>query len=212
MTAPQAGSDLPHSAAAERNRAPILAVLRTLLAPTGRALEIASGTGQHAAHFAAALPGWHWQPTDLRDNGFDAIAARAAQADASNVAPARRLDVLDAQWPSDGPAFAESFDLVYCANLLHISPPECTPALMRGAARHLASAGLLVTYGPYLEGEVPTASSNLAFDAELRRRDARWGLRQLDEVRRHAATSGLALRARHALPANNLLLVFARAT
>ncbi len=212
MTAPQAGSDLPHSAAAERNRAPILAVLRTLLAPTGRALEIASGTGQHAAHFAAALPGWHWQPTDLRDNGFDAIAARAAQADASNVAPARRLDVLDAQWPSDGPAFAESFDLVYCANLLHISPPECTPALMRGAARHLAPAGLLVTYGPYLEGEVPPTASNLAFDAELRRRDARWGLRQLDEVRRHAAASGLALRARHALPANNLLLVFARAT
>lgn len=210
MKQPPVEPDLPCSAAAERNREPILAVLRALLPPVGSALEIASGTGQHAAHFAAALPGWHWQPTDLRSDGFATIAAWARRAGAGNVAPARRLDVLDADWPSEGPAFDRPFDLVYCANLLHISPPECTPALMRGAARHLGPDGLLVTYGPYLEADVPTAASNLAFDAELRRRDARCGLRHLDDVRRHARAHGLALRARHALPANNLLLVFAR--
>lgn len=204
------GPALPYSAAAERNRAPILEVLGSLLAPSGRALEIACGTGQHAAHFGAALPGWRWQPTDRTQQHFAAVAAWAARAGAANVAPARRLDVLAPHWPADAPPFAQPFDLIYCANLLHISPPECTPALMLGAARHLAPAGLLVLYGPFLERDVPTAASNLAFDADLRRRDPRWGLRDLDEVRAHARTQGLALRARHALPANNLLLVFGR--
>ncbi|HMN20760.1 MAG TPA: DUF938 domain-containing protein [Ottowia sp.] len=150
MRPPEPADGLPCSAAAERNRAPILAVLGTLLAPSGRALEIASGTGQHAAHFAAALPGWHWQPTDRTEAQFGAIAAWAARAGARNVAPARRLDVLERRWPSDGAPFAQPFDLVYCANLLHISPPECTPALLCGAVRHLAPGGLLVIYGPWL--------------------------------------------------------------
>ena len=160
---------LPHSPAAERNRAPILAVLRALLAPGGRALEIASGTGQHAAHFAAALPGWRWQPTDVAAECFGAITGWAARAGAANVAPPRRLDVRDAPWPSEGAPFSEPFDLIYSANLLHISPPECGPALMQGAARHLAPGGLLVTYGPYLEDGVPTAPGNLAFDQDLPR-------------------------------------------
>ena len=202
---------LPASAAAERNRAPILAVLRELLPPQGRALEIASGTGQHIAHFAAALPGWHWQPTDVRGDLFAAIAAHARRAHADNVAPARRLDVLDPAWPSEGAPFAQPFDLVYCANLLHISTPECGPALMRGAARHLAAGGLLVTYGPYLQTDVATAQSNLAFDAELRQRDPRWGIRHLESVQAQAAAAGLTLRQNHAMPANNRLLVFAHA-
>lgn len=114
--------ELPHSPAAERNQAPILAVLRTLLPASGRALEVASGTGQHAAHFAAALPGWQWQPTDLDDAGFDAIRGWAQRAGARNVEAPRRLNAQDAVWPSDGTPFSKPFDLIYAANLLHISP------------------------------------------------------------------------------------------
>lgn len=203
--------DLPCSPAAERNREPILTVLRTLLPERGRALEIASGTGQHAAHFAAALPGWHWQPTDVTSEHFATIAGWAAQAGAAKVLPARRLDVCDESWPSDGAAFEAPFDLIFCANLLHISPWASCAGLMRGAARHLAPHGWLVTYGPYLEDEVPTAPSNLAFDADLRARNPAWGIRHLTDVDREAAAAGLVRRELHALPANNLLLGFQRA-
>ncbi len=204
-------SDLPCSPAAERNREPILTVLRTLLPERGRALEIASGTGQHAAHFAAALPGWRWQPSDVTDEYFGAIAGWAARAGAAQVLPARRLDVCDESWPSDGAAFEAPFDLIFCANLLHISPWASCAGLMRGAARHLAPDGWLVTYGPYLEDEVPTAPSNLAFDADLRARNPAWGIRHLTDVDREAAAAGLVRRELHALPANNLLLGFQRA-
>ncbi len=203
--------DLPCSPAAERNREPILAVLRTLLPERGRALEIASGTGQHAAHFAAALPSWSWQPSDLDDAHFDAIAGWAARSGAANVLPARRLDVRDAPWPSDGAPFETPFDLIFCANLLHISPWATCAGLMRGSARHLAPGGWLLTYGPYLQDEVPTAPSNLAFDADLRARNPAWGIRRLAEVDQEAERAGLARRQRHALPANNLLLGFQRA-
>ena len=202
--------ELPHSPAAERNQAPILAVLLTLLPASGRALEVASGTGQHAAHFAAALPGWQWQPTDLDDAGFDAIRGWAQRAGARNVEAPRRLNAQDAVWPSDGTPFSKPFDLIYAANLLHISPWPCCAGLMAGAARHLTPDGLLVVYGPFIEDDVPTAPSNLTFDADLRRRHPAWGLRQLDEVQRTAQAAGLQLTQRHALPANNLLLVFER--
>ena len=199
---------LPFSPASERNREPILAALRPLLADSGRALEIASGTGQHVEHFAAALPGWHWQPSDATDALFGAIRARTQVL--PNVAAPRRLDVLDAPWPSDAPAFDPPFDLIYAANLLHISPWACAPALMQGAARHLARGGRLVTYGPYLEDDVATAPSNLAFDADLRSRDPAWGIRTRDAVNAEARAAGLQPVQRFALPANNLLLVFER--
>lgn len=202
---------LQHSPAAERNRAPILECLRSLLATQGRALEIASGTGQHAAHFAAALPGWSWQPTDLHSTHFDSIAGWAAQAGATQVRPARRLDVLQPHWPAEGQPWGAEFDLIYCANMLHIAPWACCAGLMQGAARHLAAGGRLVTYGPYLEDNVPTAPGNLAFNASLRAQDSTWGIRRLKDVAATAADAGLALQARHALPANNLLLVWARA-
>lgn len=205
-------ADLPHSPAAERNQAPILAQLLALLPARGAALEIASGTGQHAAHFAAALPGWSWQPTDLQETLFTAITAWAAEAGAPNVLPPVALDVLAPRWPVQGQAFAPgAFDLIYCANMLHIAPWACCAGLMQGAARHLAPGGRLVTYGPFLEEGVPTSPGNLAFDASLRAQDGQWGIRRLDDVAAVAAQSGLALQARHAMPANNLLLVWARA-
>ena len=202
--------DLPHSPAADRNKDPILQILRELLPARGTALEIASGTGQHVAWFAAALPGGTWQPSEADGELLPAIAARIAQSGLANVRAPLRLDVMAPQWPSAADPFRERFDAIYCANMLHIAPWETCAALMQGAARHLAPEGLLVTYGPYLEDGVPTAPSNEAFDQELRARDAAWGIRRLQDVAAQAQRAGLLLRRRHAMPANNLLLVFGK--
>jgi SAM-dependent methyltransferase len=197
-----------YSAAAERNGPPILAQLQRVLPPQGLLLEIASGTGQHAAFCSAGLAGWQWQPTDRDDSGFASIAAWSAGL--PQVQPALTLDVLSPIWPG----VPAEVDAIFCANLLHIAPWSCTPALMQGAARHLAPGGLLITYGPYLENEledgVPTAPGNTAFDADLRSRNPAWGLRRLADVAAQAQAAGLALRERVALPANNLLLVWGR--
>lgn len=200
--------DLPFSAAAARNRGPILAVLRTLLPAEGRALEIACGTGQHAVAFAAGLPGWHWQPTDAGDAGFAAVRERTARAGLDRVAPPRVVDLLAPPWPAARDA--APWDLVYAANLLHIAPWACAPALMSLAAGVLAPGGALVIYGPVLEDDVPTAEGNRRFDAELRARDPAWGLRRREALEAAAAEHGLHLAARHAMPANNRLLVWRR--
>lgn len=200
------------SAAAERNKQPILEALRGFLPAQGRALEIASGTGQHVAWFAQHLPGWTWLPTDVRDTHFADIQAHiqahtqasVAEGQQGQVMSPRLLDVQHEPWPLDG----ARFDLIYCANLLHIAPWACCAALMRGAARHLAPGGRLVTYGPYLEDDTPTADSNLAFDASLRARNPDWGLRRREDVAEAAQAAGLRLADRYALPANNLLLVW----
>ena len=198
-------SAIRHSAAAERNQGPILAALERLLPRRGVVLEIASGTGQHAAHFAAALPQWQWQPSDVEPAALASIDGRCAGL--ANVRPALVLDVLRPDWPGV-PAVV---DAIFCANMLHISPWPTCAALMRGAARHLAANGVLVLYGPYVVDGEPTAPSNVAFDADLRARDAGWGLRRLVDVTAKAEAAGLALRERIAMPANNLLLVWARA-
>ncbi len=193
-----------HSPAAERNAAPILAALQRRLPARGTLLEIASGTGQHAAAFAAALPGWRWLPTDADARVLASIAAWCTGL--PNVEPPRMLDVAAEPW-ADLPA---ALDAVWCANLIHIAPWPVTGALMRGAARHMAPWGQLLTYGPYLEEGVPAAPSNLAFDADLRARNPAWGLRRLDEVAAEAAAAGLALHERLEMPANNLLLAWVR--
>jgi len=201
---------LASSAAAERNKQPILEVLQRVLPARGLALEIASGTGQHAAWFGAAMASWIWQPSDADPQALPAIEAWSQRAGLTNVRAPVLLDVTAPHWPSAGPEFSEPFDAVYCANMLHISPWASCAGLMRGAARHLALDGVLVTYGPYLEDGVPTAPGNLAFDASLRERDPHWGIRRLEDVAAEAARVGLRVQARHAMPANNLLLVFGR--
>lgn len=193
-----------HSPAADRNRVPIGDALLTRLPAQGHALELASGTGQHAAHLAALLPHWRWQPSD-------ADPALRASIDAwchglPNVAPALALDVT--AWPWAG--VTGPVQLVFNANLLHIAPWPVCPALMHGAGQLLAPDGLLVLYGPYLEADVPTAPSNRAFDADLRARNPAWGLRRLDDVLAEAARVGLRLHERLVMPANNLLLVLGR--
>ncbi|HEX2010532.1 MAG TPA: DUF938 domain-containing protein [Roseateles sp.] len=192
-----------HSPAAERNKQPILEALQGLLPAAGLALEIASGTGQHVAHFAAHLPGWRWLASDPDAAALASIAALWP----AGPAPLR-LDVGQSHWPL--PDSHQRLDLIYCANMLHISPWASCAALMAGAARHLAADGRLIVYGPFIEPGRPTAPSNLAFDADLRARNPAWGLRPLDRVQAEALAQGLILAERIAMPANNLLLVLRR--
>jgi len=189
-----------HSPAAERNAPVILAELKRLLPASGLLLEIASGTGQHAAFCSAALPGWRWQPSDYDAEALPSIDTWCQGLE--QVQPAIQLDVLSEDWPE--------VDAIYCANMIHISPWACTVALMQGAARHLTGQGLLITYGPYLVDGVQTAPSNLAFDADLRVRNPDWGIRRLADIEAEAAAVGLFLREQVALPANNRLLVWSR--
>ncbi|MBL0151304.1 MAG: DUF938 domain-containing protein [Ideonella sp.] len=193
---------LPFSAASERNKAPILTVLREVLPPRARVLEIASGTGQHAEHFATECPGWAWQPSDVQVQALPAIAARCASL--PQVQAPVLLDVLTPAWPLPECAF----DAIYCANMLHIAPWSTCAALMRGAARHLAPGGALVLYGPYMVDGEPLAEGNRAFDADLRARNPLWGLRRLADVVLAAGAAGLGFERRFNLPANNLALVF----
>ncbi|WP_457279136.1 DUF938 domain-containing protein [Polaromonas sp. P5_D5] len=197
---------LNFSPAADRNKQPILDVLREVLPERGNALEIASGTGQHVTWFAAALPQWTWQPTDAMPASMDSIAARITEQGLRNVRPPLVLDVMAPEWlPGDS-----KFDLIYCANMLHISPWATCAALMQSAARHLAPGGVLVTYGPYLEDGVPTSEGNLSFDHSLRAQDPTWGIRRREDVEQEAARASLQLQVRHAMPANNLLLVWGK--
>jgi len=195
-----------YSPAADRNKQAILDVLVQVLAERGNALEIASGTGQHVAWFASSLPGWNWQPSDAQADGFESINAWALAQAVRNVRAPVLLDVMASSWlPAD-----QRFDLIYCANMLHIAPWATCAALMRGSAQHLAHGGKLITYGPYFESAVPTSPGNLAFDQSLRERNPAWGIRRLEDVEAQAAKAGLKLSARHAMPANNLLLEWGR--
>ena len=195
------------SPSAERNKQPILDVLQQVLPDRGTALEIASGTGQHVAWFARQLPLWTWQPTEAQHEALRNIEAWVAQAGLDNVLGPMQLDVCSEPWFADA-ATTPAFDLIFCANMLHIAPWEATLALLRGSARRLAPGGKLVTYGPYFENNLPPAPTNVAFDQSLRERDASWGIRQRQDVEQAAAHAGLRLHARHAMPANNLLLVW----
>lgn len=201
MTAP----DLPFSEPADRNKGPILQELQRLLPREARVLEIASGWGQHAQHFAQAQAGWIWQPSDVDASRLPIIDARCAGI--ANARPALLLDVVAATWPASIREGAP-YDALLCVNMLHASPWATCPGLMRGAAAHLARGGLLILYGPYRVDGVPTAPSNEAFGADLKARDASWGLRRLADVEHEAAAVGLQLREVVTMPANNLIVVF----
>ncbi len=196
---------LPASPSSARNREPLLAVLRRWLPASGTVLEVASGLGEHAAWFAEALPGITWQPTDRNEEALDILRARRDQAGLANLAPPLVLNAAEPDgWPLD------RADAIVCINMVHISPWAATQGLMVGAARVLPVGGALILYGPYIEDGVETAASNLAFDADLKRRDPAWGLRDLADVAALAAEHGLTLAGRVAMPANNLCLLFRR--
>ena len=188
--------------ATERNRGPILEVLRRVLPPQGLVLEVASGTGEHVAYFARALTGLTFQPTEFDAERRASVDAWAADLD--NVRPAVALDATAAEW------LVEEAAAVLCANMIHIAPWEACVGLIAGAGRVLSPGGVLVLYGPFLQTGVPTAPGNVSFDASLRARDVRWGVRDLGAVVALAAGQGLELDEIVEMPANNLMVVFRR--
>ncbi len=214
MTSPKTPNSSPqarHAPATERNQGPILDVLHRVLPPHGTVLEVASGTGQHAVAFAAALPGVTWQPTDADPTALDSIRAWAADAGQggaglTNLAPPLPLDAADtAPWP------VARADAVVCINMIHIAPWEACQGLMRGAGAVLPDGGVLVLYGPYRLDGRHTAPSNAAFEDWLKAQDPRFGVRDLDAVRAEAAANGLTLAEIVEMPANNLMVVFRKA-
>ena len=192
---------LPSSPAAERNSAPILAVLETALAGCGSVLEIASGTGQHLVFFAAALPHIQWQPSETNPDMGPVISARIQQARVTNVLSPLDIDVCE-PWPE------LSVDAVIVANLLHISPLATLPALCAGARGVCRPGGVLHIYGPFKQLGEHTAISNAEFDASLRMRDPAWGIRDIEAVIDSALKYGWQLQRQISMPANNFSLVF----
>jgi SAM-dependent methyltransferase len=193
-----------HAPAAERNRDAILAVLKRDLPARGLVLEFASGSGEHAVHFAAALPDLVFQPSDPDAASCASIDAWAASAGLANLRPAIALDATAQHWP------IPAADAVLCINMIHIAPWAAAIGLLQGAARILAPGGVLYLYGPYKRDGRHTAPSNDAFDRGLRARDPAWGVRDLEAVAALAAANGFAAPAIEPMPANNLSLIFRR--
>ncbi len=193
--------------ATARNREPILAVLRRVLPPGGTVLEAASGSGEHAAYFAAALDGLTWQPSDPDASARASIAAWAEDAPGGRVLPPLALDVGRSDWDAGLGQRLPGLRAVLCINLIHIAPWNVCQGLLRGAARLLPPGGTLYLYGPFRVGGRHTAPSNAAFDASLRERNPAWGVRDLEAVAAEAETRGLALVETVAMPANNLSLI-----
>jgi hypothetical protein len=189
-----------YAPATTRNRQPILEVLRRVLSNGGRVLEVASGTGEHVAWFARALPAIEWQPSVPDPVLRASIAAHAGGA--GNVAPPLDLDCARLPWPR------LDADAVVCVNLTHIAPWAATTGLLEGSASLLGAGGVLYIYGPFKRAGRHTAPSNAAFDEALRRHDPRWGVRDLDEIARHAGGCNLDLEEVVDMPSNNLSAIF----
>jgi SAM-dependent methyltransferase len=193
--------------APERNKDPILDVLRRVFPHRGRALEIASGSGQHAVYFARAFPELEWLPSDLDPDNLASIRAWVHEAQLPNLRDPMRLDVLEDEWGvPDG-----ALDAAFNANMIHIAPWDCCLGLLRGIGRALRPAGVFVLYGPFRIAGAHTSESNERFDAGLRARDDSWGVRDLEAVVALGTQHGLLFDERVQMPANNQSLVFRRA-
>jgi SAM-dependent methyltransferase len=189
-----------------RNRGPIAEILSEWLPENGLVLEIASGTGEHAVYFAERFPGLEWQPSDTDPGALASIRAWSAQVPRENLREPIVIDAASPEWPI-GRA-----DAVLNINMVHISPWGAALGLIAGVSHILPEGGLLVLYGPWLINAAPTAESNLAFDADLRRRDPEWGLRWVEDFAAAAALKGLKLVDQRQMPANNLMLLFRKET
>lgn len=195
-----------HAPATARNRGALLQVLQRLLPSRGRVLEIASGTGEHAVFFAEALPALVWQPSDPDPACRASIEGHRTAANVDTVLPPLALDVRSAtDWPT------ADFDAIFCANMTHIAPWDCTLGLLAAAGRILRPGSGLCLYGPFIRADVATAPSNLAFDESLRMRDPAWGLRDLEAVEAAARQQGFRPAQVIEMPANNLTLWLERA-
>jgi SAM-dependent methyltransferase len=196
-----------YSPSAARNSGPIREVLEKVLPKSGTALEIGSGTGEHVVCFAKALPGLLWQPSDPDPASRASIEAWLAAEGLTNIRGPVAIDTREASWGVEDDA---PFAAVISLNMIHISPWESALGLLAGAGRLLRPEGILYLYGPFMRGGVHTAPSNAAFDADLKRRDPRWGVRDIDDLVREAASHGLELHEVIEMPANNLSLVFVK--
>ncbi|KEQ55210.1 DUF938 domain-containing protein [Sphingobium chlorophenolicum] len=190
-----------YAPATGRNRDAILAVLREELPSSGLVLEVASGSGEHIVHFAAALPALDWQPTDPDPAALASIDAWREEAGLPNVRPPIRLNAA-IDWP------VEAADAVLCINMVHISEWAATAGLFRGCAKLLSPGAPLIIYGPFLEVDVATAPTNRAFDRSLKERNSEWGLRNVADLDRVGDAFGLARDRRVEMPANNLMLIY----
>jgi len=188
----------------ERNKDPILEVLSRVLPGRGVVLEIASGTGQHVVHFARALPGLTWQPSDPDPELRESIALRVREEGLANVNPPIELDVTRRPWP------LQAADAIVCSNMIHVAPWSATLALLENAKALLPAAHVLFLYGPYRRFGRYSSTNDERFDADLRAQDPDWGLRDLEAVSEAAASSGFALAEIVDMPANNFSLVFRR--
>jgi hypothetical protein len=191
------------AAAAERNREPILEILRDALPSTGTVLEVASGTGQHAVFFAGSLPHLQWQPSDADPRAVSSITAYREEAALPNLLAPISLDVARDTLPAD------QFQAIVCINMIHIAPFGACLGLLRSAGA-LPGGAPLVLYGPFaIDGDF-TAPSNVAFDRRLRSDNPEWGVRELRDVERAANAAGLRLERIVPRPANNHVVVFRR--
>ncbi|MDQ3144009.1 MAG: class I SAM-dependent methyltransferase [Pseudomonadota bacterium] len=190
--------------ATPRNREPIADVLADWMPGSGLVLELASGTGEHAVHFANRFPKLDWQPSDPDAGALASIGAWQKMAGLSNVRQPLRIDTATADWPVD------RADAILSINMVHISPWAAALGLIEGAARMLAPGTPLILYGPWIEEGVQTAASNLAFDQSLRARNSEWGLRKVETFAEEAAARRLTLAERRPMPANNLMLLLRR--
>jgi hypothetical protein len=190
--------------AALRNREPIAEVLREWLPESGIVLEMASGTGEHAAWFARQFPALEWQPSDVHLNALESIRAWREEAKLPNLREPLEIDASAPDWP------VARADAVLNINMVHISPWPSALGLLDGAAKLLDPAAPLILYGPWLSRSLETAPSNLAFDADLKARDPRWGLRHVEDFALAARERGFELADQRPMPANNLMLLFRR--
>ncbi len=193
-----------HAPATLRNRDAIATVLRDELPDAGLVLEVASGSGEHVVHFAVTFPALDWQPSDPDPAALASIVALRGDANPPNLRAPLLIDAASADWPID------AADALLCINMVHISPWAATLGLLASGAQLLAPGAPLILYGPYVEDDVPTAPSNLAFDRSLKDRNPQWGLRTLTDVDRAAAGVGFGRTRRVSMPANNLMLVYRR--
>lgn len=194
-----------HAPATERNRDPIAKILKQELPPRGTVLEIASGTGEHAVHFAGQLPTIRWQPSDPDPDAAASIAAYRDDYGGENLLEPVIIDASEGNWP------VTAADAVVCINMIHISPWAATIGLFTGSSGLLSGADApLILYGPYFEEDAEPALSNLDFDSSLKSRNRQWGIRQISDVDAVAKQQGFERAARHEMPANNLMLVYRR--
>ena len=190
------------SPACTKNQAFILEVLKEHIAPKAKILEVASGSGEHAAYFTTHMHGWCWQPSDINGDAIQSIQSYRDESNQNNFLEPLKLSTRDKEW-SIG-----QFDAAFCCNMIHISPWESSVGLFNHMARHLLPGGAFIIYGPFFQNNIETAPSNLKFDNQLRTMNSAFGIRNLADITNLAHHYGFSQIAIHKMPANNLTVIF----